>query len=367
MLARLGEPSSDVVCAAMDRSRDFETLLSEVQDKPGAMVALARLLGGGERRNLAVELCLRAVELAPGDEEIRVTAAEILASGVPPWHFDIVRDQGRNSAYEAALRRAITPGCKVLEIGTGTGLLAMMAARAGAAQVITCEADPAIAAVAREIIRRNGFADRVRVVGKHSTSLEVEGDLGGPADMLVSEIVSNDLLSEGALPVMEHVREAGLLRPGGRMLPVRGRVRVALASDDDWQTERMTEAAGFDLTPFNQLAAPQRAIYVGGPRLTLRSEPADLFVFDFASGGPYPQAQATVALAAQAGRVNGIAQWIALDFDGDGRYENVPEPGASSSWMTNFHPFERELRAEGGERFTVHGRHDRKSFRLWCG
>jgi predicted nicotinamide N-methyase len=367
MLARLGESISDVVSAAMDRSRDLEALLSEVKDKPGAMVALARLLGSGERRTLAVELCLRAVELAPGDEEVRVAAAEILASGVPPWHFDIVRDHGRNTAYEAALRRAITPGCKVLEIGTGTGLLAMMAARAGAAQVITCEADPAIASVARDIIRRNGFADRIRVVGKHSTALEVEGDLGGPVDVLVSEIVSNDLLSEGALPVMEHVREAGLLRPGGRMVPLRGRIRIALASDDDWQTERMSEAAGFDLTPFNQLAAPQRAIYVGGPRLTLRSEPVDLFAFDFGGGGPFPEARAAVALAAQGGRVNGVAQWIALDLDGEGRYENFPEPGAASSWMTNFHPFERELQAEAGQRFTVHGRHDRKSLRLWCG
>lgn len=330
------------------------------------MVALARLLGSGERRGLAVELCLRAVELAPGDEEIRVAAAEILASGVPPWHFDIVRDHGRNSAYEAALRRTVMPGCKVLEIGTGTGLLAMMAARAGAAQVITCEADPAIAAVAREIIGRNGFADRIRVVGKHSTRLEVEGDLGGPADVLVSEIVSNDLLSEGALPVMEHVREGGLLKPDGRMVPMRGRVRIALASDDDWQAERMSEAAGFDLTPFNRLAAPQRAIYVGDSRLTLRSEPADLFTFDFASGGPFPEQRATVALAAQGGRVNGVAQWIALDLDGEGAYENYPQPGAISSWMTNFHPFERELRMEAGERLAVHGRHDRKSLRLWC-
>jgi predicted nicotinamide N-methyase len=351
----------------MDRSRDLDALLSEVQDKPAAMVALARLLGSGERRSLAVDLCLRAVELAPGDEEIRVAAAEILSSGVPPWHFDIVRDHGRNSAYEAALRRAVTPGCKVLEIGTGTGLLAMMAARAGAAHVITCEADPAIAAVAREIIRRNGFADRIRVVGKHSTRLEVEADLGGPADVLVSEIVSNDLLSEGALPVMEHVREAGLLQPDARIVPLRGRIRVALASDDEWQTERMTEAVGFDLTLFNRLASPQRAIYVGGPRLVLRSEPADLFTFDFSCGGPYPEQHGSIALAAHGGRVNGIAQWIALDLDGEGRYENLPEPGAVSSWMTNFHPFDCELQTQAGERLTVHGRHDRKSLRLWRG
>jgi hypothetical protein len=34
--------------------------------------------------------------------------------------------------------------------------------------------------------------------------------------------------------------------------------------------------------------------------------------------------------------------------------------------MTNFHAFEREVRSEPGQRFTVHGRHDRKSLRIWC-
>ena len=76
-------------------------------------------------------------DLAPDDGEVRSVAAEVMSAGIPRWHFDIVHDYPRNDAYEAALRRAVFPGCKVLEIGTGTSLLAMMAARAGAAEVVT--------------------------------------------------------------------------------------------------------------------------------------------------------------------------------------------------------------------------------------
>jgi type II protein arginine methyltransferase len=97
---------------------------------------------------------------------------------VPKWHFNIVRDDARNAAYEAAIVRAVRPDARILDIGAGTGLLAMMAARAGAKDVITCEMNPAVADAAADIVARNGHADRVRVVPKRSTELDVAADMG---------------------------------------------------------------------------------------------------------------------------------------------------------------------------------------------
>lgn len=347
------------------RTEDLDALLRQVDGNPAAMVTLARLLAGKGTRGVAVDLCTRALDLDVDDGEVRAIAAEVLSAGIPRWHFDIVRDEGRNSAYEAALRRKIVPGAKVLEIGTGTGLLAMMAARAGAAEVITCEADPAIAMAARRIIERNGYAGRVRVITSHSTDLDVHRDLQGPVDVLVSEILANDLLGEGTLPVLEHACR-NLLKPGALIIPARGRVRVALAEDDDWEDMRMGAVEGFDLTPFNRLAAPSREIYIGASRLTLRSDPADLFAFDFTSGGPYPANRGEARLIAQGRRINGIAQWIALDMDDSGAvYENRPEPGADSSWWSVFHPFEKPLLVSPGQEIVVHAKHDRGALRVW--
>lgn len=349
----------------VNRARGLETLLLEVEGKPAAMVALARLMGMNGDKATALDLSARALDLAPGNGEVRAIAAEVMSANVPHWHFDIVRDDLRNDEYEAALTRAVFPGCKVLEIGTGTGLLAMMAARAGAAEVVTCESDGAIAMAAREIIARNGFASRVRVVTKHSTEIDVVRDLGGPADILVSEIVSNDLLGEGTIPVLEHaVRH--LLKPGAKVIPARGRVRIALAHDEEWEDARMGQVAGFDLSPFNRLAQPYREIYVGSSRLMLRSDAADLFSFDFASGGPFPESNAETTLAAQGRRVTGIAQWIALDMDNEGLYENRPQPGAHSSWWMIFHPFDRPLETTPGQQVTICGRHNRDGIRVWA-
>src|SRR5262245_32392692 len=137
--------------------RHLDALLRGVEGNPVGMVHLARLFQADGREEQAIDLCLRARAAAPDDEELATLMASILSTNVPSWHFRLVRDEARNRAYECALMRAIRPGCRVLEIGTGTGLLAMMSARAGAGTVITCEAKPIIAHVAREIVVANGY------------------------------------------------------------------------------------------------------------------------------------------------------------------------------------------------------------------
>ena len=345
-----------------DRTSDLLTMLPLVEGNPQAMVALARQLAAAGEVVRALDLAARGSALAPEDGEVRTLAAEVLSNGVPRWHFVIVRDRVRNDAYEAALKRAIVPGCRVLEIGTGTGLLAMMAARAGA-EVVTCEADPAVALAARDVVAANGLSDRVRVVNKHSTALDL-ADLGGSADILVSEIVSNDMVSEGVLPAHEDAVPR-LLRPGGVVIPARGQVRVALAEDSGWDRGRVESASGFDLTPFNRLAQPYREIPVESDRLTLRSDPADLFDFDFASGGPWPALRGGASLESSGGRVNGIVQWIALDMDDHGRYENRPKAGVPSCWGAIFWSFGRVLETVAGQKIGIAARHEKDRIRLW--
>jgi hypothetical protein len=98
----------------------------------------------------------------------------------------------------------------------------------------------------------------------------------------------------------------------------------------------------------------------------LRSDAADLFSFDFASGGPFPESKAETTLAAHGRRITGIAQWIALDMDSTGLYENRPQPGSHSSWWMMFHPFHRPLEMTQGQQVTICGRHDRGRLRIWA-
>ena len=260
-------------------SPSLESLLSHAADKPVPLARLACLLlakGQGER---ARELGAQAIAQAPQNAEVHAIAAEIFSHNVPRWYFHMVRDNVRHRAYEMALRRAIRPGFRVLEIGTGTGLIAMMAARAGAAEVVTCE-PTTVAAVASEIIVRNGFADRVRVVVRHSADLEIGVDLARPADVLVWDALSNNMIGAGALPTMEQAVRR-LIRPGAPTIPAPRRSSRCSGRGSGSISRQMHTVEGFDLSAFNRLAPPTYEIDVGSKRLIQRSNPGDLFRFDF--------------------------------------------------------------------------------------
>lgn len=62
-----------------------------------------------------------------------------------------------------ALEERVWPGARVLDLGTGSGILAIAAAKLGAGRVLALDTDPEAVAVARENVVRNGIADRVRV------------------------------------------------------------------------------------------------------------------------------------------------------------------------------------------------------------
>jgi len=131
----------------------------------------------------------------------------------------------------------------VLDIGTGSGLLSMMAARAGAGRVTSLEMVPALAAAARHIVGVNGYAENINILTVRSDELD-EQALGGKADLLVCEIVDDQLLGEGVLSTVADARRR-LLKPGATILP-RGATVYALAVE-----LRVPSRAGLSLDDMN--------------------------------------------------------------------------------------------------------------------
>lgn len=344
--------------------RAFDSMVEQAQGDPLKLARLAALAHSSGPIEKAYGLAREARRLAPDDPNIHSLTDVPFTAAVPNWHFGIVRDDARNSAYEAALKRAVRPETRVLDIGAGTGLLAMMAARAGARTVVTCEMNPAVADAATEIVALNNYSDRVRVIAKRSTELDVEEDMGGRADILVSEIVANDMLRENALPVMEDAVRR-LLKPGGRMIPESGQAMAALAYWAGMNERRLGEVAGFDMAPFNRLDRFPHRLAVGSDDLALRSAPQVLFDFDFTSGGPYHERETRLELVAESGPVNGVVQWIRLQLDAEGVYENRPKPGAKSAWAALFHPLGGEIDSELGQVVRVAAAHSRHDIRIW--
>ena len=341
----------------------FEPLVAAAAGDALKLAVLAMRAGKANKAR-ALAVARDALALAPDDPEVGAIARSVLAADVPLWHFAMMRDDPRNAAYQQAIERAVKPGMRVLDIGSGSGLLAMMAARAGAAHVVTCEADPAIAAVTQQIVAANGFADRITVLNRHSTSLDAETDLGGPADLIISEIIGVDLVCEKALPSLADAKRR-LLAPGGTMIPTIGEIRVALAWWDGYaEIPAQTDQCGFDLSAFNQIAPCRWKIDVGTRRLHLRSDEAALMSFDL-TATTVPDRHAALTLDSTGGPVNGVIQWIGLQLDDNGWFDNRPAHGALSSWACIFFPFPEPLDTAAGQPVSIAARVIGDALRIW--
>ncbi|KAM5262715.1 protein arginine N-methyltransferase 7 [Ctenodactylus gundi] len=127
-------------------------------------------------------------------------------------YADMLHDKDRNVKYYEGIRAAVSRvkdrGQKalVLDIGTGTGLLSMMAVTAGADFCYAVEVFKPMAEAAVKIVEENGFSDKIKVINKHSTEVTVgpDGDMPCRANILVTELFDTELIGEGALPSYEH-------------------------------------------------------------------------------------------------------------------------------------------------------------------
>ncbi len=127
----------------------------------------------------------------------------------------MLTDDARVDAYAAAIRAAVKPGDRVLEIGTGIGFFSVLAARAGAAHVDAVDTNPVVH-LGRRIAEANGCGDRIAF---HAVDAE-QFEMDTPADVIVADLRGPTPMAGTSLRVMSHARRR-LLRPGGVIVPAR--------------------------------------------------------------------------------------------------------------------------------------------------
>jgi hypothetical protein len=117
----------------------------------------------------------------------------------------MLNDKDRSECYNLAINKLISYFKNnqgfyptVLDVGTGTGLLAMLAAKHGATRVIACEMFSAMAEIAEKVVAINSLDSAISIKYCKSMDLSMETE-AQRADLLISELLDSALLGESCL------------------------------------------------------------------------------------------------------------------------------------------------------------------------
>lgn len=315
-------------------------------------------------KDAAIASYRRAIELDPDNEDVRLALDAVIAGMVPQWHYAMVNDGRRNRIFERAIRKAVGRNSRVLDISTGTGLLAMMAARAGACHVTACETITPLAEVAERIVAANRLDDRIDIVHGKSTDLEIGRGMARRANVLVAEIIDAGLLSEGVIESFDHARE-NLLTRDARIIPAAATVfAMPIESRQIDAERRVAKAAGFDVSAMNSLA-PKLHLQTDLSRYQWRAlaRPVKLFDFDFTAGGIPPAHKRLPFKVTAAGICHAIAFWFRLDLDDEISIATGPND-PPTHWQQAVYALNPPVKLRAGARATLIARHNRNTIFL---
>lgn len=264
------------------------------------------------------------------------------------YHHAMLGDRTRTTAFLKAILETVRPGDVVLDVGTGTGVLASFACFAGARHVYAVEHGPVIG-LARRMIERNGLGDRITLINDWSTSVR----LPEPADVLVTETIGNVGFDEGILGWVIDAKRR-LLRPGARLVPealelVLAPVEAPRPFDvvHRWADPVFT----LDYSPAREVAA-NNLYWAELSPASLLADPASGGMIDLDSATlPRLESRASFEIK-RAGTVNGLGGWFRARLSRSVAISTAP-PNQTPSWTHGLFPLAEPIAVATGDHIDV--------------
>lgn len=233
----------------------------------------------------------------------------------------MLHDERRIAAYAEAVRQAVRPGAVVLDLGTGTGFMAMLACQAGAARVHAVEPNPVIR-IAEQSARDNGFADRITFHPVVSTGLT----LPERCDVLLSDLRGPMPCAGNHLADLKDVRER-LLTADATWICQTDTLHVAVARiGDSWQRPLAPwdgSRWGLDLSASLRFAANDIVRYTCSPADLLSPGAAWATIRYPQVASPHVRGRVELVVERD-GDGDGLALWFEAELFGGGRLSTAP-------------------------------------------
>lgn len=265
----------------------------------------------------------------------------------PSIHNDMIYDEHRVNAYQRAIERTVKAGDVVVDVGTGTGILAFLCLRAGAARVHAIDRSPVIN-WARRLAETNRLAERI--IFHQCDSREAE--IGEKVDVIVSELIGHMAFEEGMIESISDAMER-FLKPGGSLIPQSVSLYAAPVCErevyksciDGWKP-----AYGIDYSVMREHAVGTSYVTEISERdLFAKHQP--IFSVDFLCNAQFEvHAERTFEIYRD-GEINGIAFWFDSALTDVVRLSSGP--WTKTHWKQCFTPLPQPRQVFAGDKLDV--------------
>lgn len=264
-------------------------------------------------------------------------------------HRLYLQDRSRIDAFARAIDAIVRPGDRVIDLGSGTGVLGLLACRAGARLVYAIEAT-GIIGLASDVRDASGYHDRMVFVRGHSMSVS----LPERADVIVTDQIGRFGVDGDILLYLDDARRR-LLVPGARSVPASIDLHVAPV-ECPRMYERIafwdTSPAGFDFHPVRHLAV--NTVYPARLRPeSLLGAPAAGVHLDLTTGKRERLSFAIAMPIDRSGLLHGLGGWFSAELAPGVSMSNSPLDGSRIRRRQVFLPIDRPVAVARGDLVNV--------------
>ena len=262
------------------------------------------------------------------------------------YHNTMLTDKVRNKPLKKAISKALKPGMSFLDIGAGTGVWAILAAKLGAARVVAIETEESLIPIIGRVAQENGVADRIEII--HGRSNDVR--LSGRFDVIASEIFDSNAFGKETVASFVDIRKRFLAK-GGVLIPERFEL---MAAPIIYRGGASAEAAGIGIkTSFLRdltLNYSDAISFPASSSLKFLADPIPIISIDFASvDETYTALGEGTWQLRELSKADGIATFPRSTFLGDITMTALE----SQSWSTGYYPFEKLGKGSGKLKFSL--------------